>query len=162
MASFAGGSYVKILHGHFNSEYMYAAVADDGNSRRYVNVWQNGGNASADPQAKWRIEQDGNKFYLWSANFNEYLYATQHTDGDGRRYIHTWQGGGHPSADSQAWFDIVEQAGNYYITTRGATNGEYLYATQHSDGRGRRFVHTWTQGGAATSDVQAKWRIESY
>jgi len=71
--------------------------------------------------------------------------------------------GGAPEEDTQSYWKILPYGSKFFIVNSGVHGsigqGEYHYATRHSDGNGRRYIHTWMNGGPPEKDAQAHWKI---
>ena len=94
-----------------------------------------------------------------TSNFaGQCMYAKDTHDGHGRRSLGLCKAT--PAEEAQAKWIITPVAHGCYTICSHWKQEEYLYASQCSDGHGRRFVYTWMQGGVPEDDPHGLWRIE--
>lgn len=149
-----------MTHATFGNEYLYAAAFDDGDGRRTVAQWMNGGDPEADPASKWNIKKmDDGTFIITNPHFDgNYLYAADFDDGESRRSVYAYMSGA-PEDDPQARWLMKELDDGTFAIISAYYEGNYLYAAQKDDGAGRRLICCWMGGGAPEDDAQAKWKI---
>mmetsp|Transcript_7457 Transcript_7457/g.13417 ORF Transcript_7457/g.13417 Transcript_7457/m.13417 type:complete len:320 (-) Transcript_7457:216-1175(-) len=159
----AAAPFSLVTHPHFNHESFYASRLDDGDGRRSVATWMNGVDPYDERKSKWIFKdmEDGTLIITNAYYDGNYLYAAANDDGEGRRYVYAWMKGGAPEEDPQARWKKKELADGTVVITSVQYEDNYLYAAQTNDGKGRRSIFCWMNGGAPEEDPQAKWKISA-
>jgi hypothetical protein len=146
-----------IITSSYMEQCMYAKEDHDGKGRRWLGFCK--ATPAAEAQATWIITPAAPGRYTICSHWKrtEYLYATRHNDGHGRRYVHTWMKGGVPEDDPWGLWRI-EQIKPGVLRILSDAQGEYLYATRYKCG-----LYTWMNDGRALADTdpQGWWTIQA-